>query len=123
MADQYVRFLESVAELEDASQAEAAVKKLVAHLKSSGRAKMLPQILRQLRTIVARRATLAPRVEVAHKKDAAHALMAAKGAGIETEEVQVNPALVCGWRAMGGGKLVDRSGKRALTDIYKQITA
>jgi len=123
MIDQYSRLLRSVAQLEDASQAETAVKKLVAHLKSSGRAKMLPQILRELRTIMARRAALAPRVEVAHKKDAARALKAAKAAGIEAEEARVNASLVSGWRAIGGGKLVDRSGKSALAGIYKKITA
>src|SRR5690349_14628245 len=114
MVDQYTRVLESAAELEDSSQAERVVEKLVAHLKSSGRAKMLPQILRELRKVMARRAALAPKVEVAHKKDAPHALVSAKEAGIEAKDAHVNASLVSGWRATGGGKLIDRSGKRAL---------
>ena len=123
MIDSYARVLEITAELEDKTVADAAVGKLIAHLRSSGRLNLLPQILRELRRIAARRHALRPRVEVASEKEAAATLRAAAEAGIEAPRASVNKALVRGWRAWGNGVLVDRSAKRALIDIYQKIIA
>ncbi|MHB1770071.1 MAG: hypothetical protein ACYCPH_03280, partial [Minisyncoccota bacterium] len=70
MIDNYTRLLETAAELEDARAADIAVGKLILHLKSMGRMKMLPEIAHELRKIAARRLALRPRVETAHQKEA-----------------------------------------------------
>jgi hypothetical protein len=62
-------------------------------------------------------------VEVAHQKDAAHALKEAKEFGIEAEHAHVNASLLAGWRGRKGGILIDRSAKRALIDLYRTITS
>lgn len=97
------------------------VDNLLEHLKRSGRTKLLPGILRELKTLAAREKVTAPTLEVARKEDEAQAKAAAKAEGIEAEEVIVNPSLLQGWRARAGSKLVDRSGKRALIDLYARI--
>src|SRR6185369_10429430 len=102
MIDEYTRLLEATAEIEDKAASDAAVTKLIMHLKSSGRMKLLPQIAGELRKVASRRHALRPRVEVAHKGDAETALRAAAHAGITTREVHVNPALIHGWRAQDG---------------------
>lgn len=123
MIDTYTRLLEATAEIEDTSTADLAVTKLIMHLKSVGRMKMLPQIARELRKIASRRAMLKPRVEVAHEKDSASALRDAAREGIIAEHATVTPALICGWRAQSHGKLVDRSAKHALINIYQKVTS
>lgn len=123
MIDEYTRLLEATAEIEDKAASDAAVTKLIMHLKSSGRMKLLPQIARELRKIAARRHALRPRVEVAHEKDAETALRAAAREGFVTKEVRINPALIQGWRAQNGDKLIDRSAKQALLSIYQKVTS
>ncbi|MDB5195186.1 MAG: hypothetical protein JWO84_370 [Parcubacteria group bacterium] len=113
--------------LDDLAHASGAdTKKLVAdlvkHLASSGRTKLLPGILRQLKVIEARRAKLAPSVEVASQSESAHALKEAAAQGIVATKAQVNHALIKGWRARSGGTLIDRSAKRGLIDIYRNVT-
>lgn len=123
MIDNYTRLLEATAELEDTAASDAAVTKLIAHLKSTGRMKMLPEIVRELRKVAARRHALRPVVEVAHGKEEAAALRAAAEAGIVARHASVNNALIHGWRARAAGKLIDRSAKRALLHIYQKVTA
>ncbi|HUY62857.1 MAG TPA: F0F1 ATP synthase subunit delta [Candidatus Paceibacterota bacterium] len=123
MIDDYARLLEAIAEYGDDAGAERVVRKLIAYLESTGRTKMLPQILRRLRALAARRAALAPTVEVAHEREAREALRAAAAEGIEEGKAVVNPALISGWRAKSGGRLVDRSGKEALVRIYQKVTS
>ena len=122
MIDHYTRLLEATAELEDAQAAEA-IHKLILHLKSAGRIKMLPQIARELQKVAARRYALQPKVEVAHEKEAAAALRAAAACGIVVRRAVVNPTLIRGWRARKGSELIDRSGKRALVALYRKIAA
>jgi F0F1-type ATP synthase delta subunit len=122
MIDDYTRLLEATAEIEDKAASDAAVTKLIMHLKSTGRMKMLPQIARELRKVAARRSALRPRVEVAHEKEAAAALRAAAHAGIVAPHAIVNPGLIHGWRARSGDVLIDRSAKRALLTIYQNVT-
>lgn len=100
---------------------DVVVKNLVAHLTKVGRMKLLPMILRELKVSAARAKSLGARVEVAKKEGAKTALAGARALGIEAEEATVNPNLLSGWRARKQGTLVDRSGKRALTDIYQAI--
>jgi len=100
---------------------DAVVQNLVGHLKERGRLKLLPAILASLKTLAARSVTLGASVEVASKEDGKAALEAAKALGIEATEAVVNPILLSGWRARSQGTLIDRSGKRALTDMYHSI--
>lgn len=122
MIDEYTRLLEATAQLDDKKAADEAVSKLIAHLKSSGRMKMLPQIARELRKVAARRLAQESKVEVAHEKDKHHALIEAGKMGIDARHATVNHTLIDGWRARKGGALVDRSAKRALIDIYQKVT-
>ena len=122
MIDTYTHLLEVVAETGDKKIADEAVTKLIKHLKSTGRSKMLREIATELRKIAARRHALAPKVEVASHKEEAKALKEAKAFGIVAKQAVVNKSLISGWRAQKAGMLVDRSGKRALVDIYKNVT-
>lgn len=123
MVDGYARFLEMLASAEDPAVAEAAVEKLIVHLRSAGRIGLLPKLLRELKRTAVRREALLAQVEVAHPKDAEDALREAARAGIVATHAKVNHTLVSGWRASANGLLVDHSGKQALIDIYQNVTA
>lgn len=123
MIDTYTRLLEATAELEDKAHADAAIQKLIVHLKSAGRMNMLPKIARELKKVAARRHALKSVVEVAHESEEAAALRAAAREGITARHAIVSPSLIRGWRARGEGKLVDRSAKRALIEMYQRITS
>ena len=123
MIDDYTRLLEATAELGDKAASDAAITKLILHLKSAGRMKMLPAIARELRKVAARRHALRPYVEVAHQKEEAAALRAAAELGIVARHATVNHALIHGWRAREGGRLIDRSAKRSLLHIYQNATS
>lgn len=122
MIDAYTKLLETVAEHGDKQEADAAVSKIIFHLKSSGRIKMLPQIVRELRKVAARRKALEPVVEVASEREAADALVWASESGISAKHAHVNHSLIAGWRAQEAGRLVDRSAKSAFIEIYKNVT-
>lgn len=95
---------------------------LVAHLKRSGRMKLMPQIMRALKTEKTQAQLTGAYVEVAHATDEAEALRAARAEGIEATHAHVNHTLISGWRARKSGILIDRSGKRALIDLYRRVT-
>jgi F0F1-type ATP synthase delta subunit len=99
---------------------EVAFDKLIAHLRGSGRLKILPQLLRELRMRQERNQVSEALLEVATAAEAASAEAAAKKEGITAKAI-VNPDLISGWRARSGGTLIDRSGKRALVDLYHRI--
>jgi len=71
----------------------------VAHLRRTGRLKLLPQVLRELRRDEVYARKFAPRTETAAE----------------------NPALISGWRTIENGVLTDNTGKGALIDMYKKI--
>lgn len=123
MIDDYTRLLETTAELGDKSVSEAAVTKLIVHLKSTGRMKMLPKIAGELRKVAARRYSLRARVEVAHRSEEAAALRAAAARGIDVSHASVNTSLISGWRARERGRLIDCTAKQALLNIYQKVTS
>lgn len=123
MIDAYTKLLEQVADHADEATAEKAVSKLVAHLKSTGRTKMLPSLYRELHKIALRRQALAPRLEIAHQKHKDESMKEAQAFGFFIEKTVVNPSLISGWRALSKGTLVDRSGKNALIELYRRITS
>lgn len=116
----YAQAIENL--MEKGGDDKKIVAELTNHLTKTGRAKLLPGILRELKVLEARKATLAPQVEVASEKEADAALKAAKEAGIDAPKAHVNHALITGWRARSGGTLVDRSAKQGLIDLYRKIT-
>ena len=118
----YAKAIDDLATREG-TDAKKLVSDLMTHLHKSGRTKLLPGILRELNIIEARRAKLEPSVEVANEKEAAHALAEAKAAGIVATKAHVNPSLIKGWRARSGGTLIDKSAKRGLIDIYRNVTS
>jgi F0F1-type ATP synthase delta subunit len=117
----YAKALDDLAH-KDGTNTKSLVADLTKHLVATGRTKLLPGILRQLKIIEARRAKLAPSVEVASQSEAAHALKEAAASGITATKAHVNHALITGWRARSGGTLIDRSAKRGLIDIYRNVT-
>ena len=104
------------------ADAKTIVNQLVTHLKTSGRLKLLPHILNDLKKIEAREMKLASVVEVASEKEAAGALKAAAEQGIHAKEAKINHSLINGWRAISKEKLIDNSSKRALLDLYQSVT-
>lgn len=94
---------------------------LVAHLKAEGRSKLLPGILLELKALDARAQKSAARLEVASEGEKSDAVKEAKLAGIESPLVTINPDIIRGWRAQEGGTLIDRSGKKALVELYRNI--
>jgi len=95
---------------------------LVSHLKETGRTKLLPRILRELKKDLARKDVLLPHVEAASEEEAANAKKMAAAVGIIVAKVAINPSLIRGWRARIGSSLVDVSGKKTLIDLYRSIT-
>ncbi len=121
MEKQYAKAIDELVH-KKGSNSEKLVANLIAHLKETGRIKLLPGIVRELRILEAKRAKLAPSVEVASEKEAHAAITAAAKEGIEVKKAVVNHALIKGWRARRGGTLIDRSSKQALLDIYRKVT-
>lgn len=121
MEKEYAQALYDLAHKPGAHASEL-VKKLVAHLKEKGREKLLPRIGRELSRIEARAETFGEMLEVASEHEKAKAEREAKEFGISAK-AQVNQDLVTGWRARSGSRIIDRSGKRALLELYRQISA
>lgn len=119
MEKQYAQALFDLAQKPGAS-ADELVKKLVAHLKATGREKLLPRIGRELHRIEMRAESFGESLEVATAHEKAAAEKEAKELGI-TAKAEVNETLVSGWRGRIGSRIIDRSGKRALLDLYRQI--
>ncbi len=101
---------------------ESVVAGLVRHLKETGRMKLLPGIVRELKRLQAREQKNAPVLEVAHENDIEAAHAALKTAGITPAQTIVNTSLIRGWRVRANGTLMDRSAKQSLIDIYQKIT-
>lgn len=110
-----------LAQIAKGADEKKAVDALVAHLAREGKSKLLPGILRALKNEEAALNKSGARLEVASESEKSQALAAAKAEGIETDRVSVNPALIKGWRAQKAGLLIDRSGKKALIELYRNI--
>lgn len=100
---------------------EQSVESLIAHLKRTGRLKLLPRILRAYKEEKERRGEKAVSVEIASKAEEADALAEAKAQGVHVDKAVVNENLIKGFRVRAQGKLIDRSAKRSLIDLYYNI--
>jgi F0F1-type ATP synthase delta subunit len=121
MEKQYAQAIATMSRTKGHSD-DVLVSALVNHLRSRGRSKLLPGILRELKHEQARNEKLAPMLEVATEGEEAAAKAFLVKECVEIKKVEVNPSLIQGWRARANGFLWDHSAKRALTDIYKKIT-
>ena len=119
MEKAYAQAVQSV--LTKGTSETEVVTSLLAHLKSAGRLKLLPSILRELKALQAKTSTTV--VEVASEKESAQALREASLEGIVANEAVVNPNLIRGWRARNGSVLTDRSAKRSLIELYRRIAS
>ncbi len=108
--------------IQDGTDEETLVAGLMKHLKSEGRTKLLPGILRELKSLDARNAKSGSVIEIASEAEAADAIASAKAAGIDVTDTVINPSLIKGWRIRSKGTLTDRSAKQALVDLYQKIT-
>lgn len=108
--------------LVSSKEGDKSVSTLVAHLKERGRLKLLPGILRELQTLKARSKAVSPTLTIATEGERDTATSEAAALGFTPEQVVVDETLIRGWRATSKGTLIDRSGKRALTDLYRNIT-
>lgn len=115
----YAQAVFDLSQKPDASASEL-VKTLVAHLEKTGRVKLLPRILRELKRIESRKASFGEVLEVASSEEKSSAEKEARELSI-TATAHVNHSLISGWRARSGSRVIDRSGKRALLDLYRQI--
>ncbi|MDB5245015.1 MAG: hypothetical protein JWN90_120 [Parcubacteria group bacterium] len=106
---------------QEGADLNALVARLIEQLQSRGRMKLLPRILAELKKLEAGSGDATSFIEVATEKEKAAATAFAHDLGIKTDVV-VNSSLISGWRVLGNGTLTDRSGKRALIDIYRSIT-
>ncbi|MDB5237336.1 MAG: hypothetical protein JWL88_438 [Parcubacteria group bacterium] len=122
MEKNYAQALKSLLSREGANEKDV-MDQLFAHLKATGRMKLLPGIARELQKAQMLARSTDALVEVAHAGESAGALAEAAKLGITAEHAHVNPSLIRGWRARQGSTLIDRSGKRALIDLYRRITA
>lgn len=100
---------------------EQSAESLIAHLKRTGRLKLLPRILRAYKEEIERRGEKSVSVEIASSADEAEALKEAKAHGIDAPKTVVNKNLLKGFRVRTQGKLIDRSAKRSLIDLYYNI--
>lgn len=119
MQKAYAKALDSL--LASGMTEEEAFNKLLAHLKESGRMKLLPQLLRELKTQAKRKQAREPMLEVASSAEVKDAEASANKEG-STLKASVNPDLISGWRLTTADMLIDRSGKRALIDLYRKVT-
>jgi F0F1-type ATP synthase delta subunit len=119
MEKTYAQALFTLSQKQGAS-ADELVKALVTHLKEMGREKLLPRILLELKRLDARSASFGEVLEVASEAEKTLATKEAKELGITADAI-VNGQLVTGWRARSGSRVIDRSGKRALLDLYRTI--
>jgi len=119
MEKEYAQALFSLAQKPNAS-ADDLVNKLRKNLQDTGREKLLPRILRELKRIEARAESFGEALEVASDAERASAQKEARQLGIAAD-AQVNPELISGWRARSGSRVIDRSGKRALVELYRRI--
>ncbi len=122
MEKTYAQALKSLLAREGANEKQV-MDQFFAHLKATGRMKLLPGIVRELKKAQMLARSTDALVEVAHAGESAGAIAEAAKHGIIAEHAHVNPSLIRGWRARKDGMLIDRSGKRALVDLYRRITA
>ena len=119
MPETYAQALVSLVQCGDVT-VEEGVKNLSDSLRKTGKLKLLPAILTALRKYEYRTERSGSVIEVALQADAGVAKTEAGLAGITTERVIVNPSLIRGWRARGAGKLIDKSGKRFLVEVFNR---
>lgn len=120
MEKQYAKAIDHLIREREMSEMEV-FEQLRIHLRATGRMKLLPLLQGELKKLLQRRHEQQPILEIASAKERKAAETYAAQEKMSAEIVE-NPALITGWRLRGNGKLMDRSGKHALIDLYRRIT-
>ena len=126
LAETYARALHEAENAPGAETHSVLFRHFVSALKRRGHEKLLPRIGKEYVKILAREGKNAVRVRVAHKKDAAEARKYAASAaepGTVIGEAVVDESLVSGYSISGPNFRYDASGRSALLQLYKKLTA
>lgn len=107
---------------------DACVARFIAHIEHAGQTKLLPKIIRAIETEVSlRKEKNRATIFFARSQDAARYQVAlgadikALGGGTEEMTNVIDPYLVGGYMIKTRDRLLDRSTKRALVDLYQRI--
>jgi len=111
--------------LKGASESELADKfsAFAEYLKKSGKAKLLPKVLRELERILQKEAKNAPKVYFAKDADESKAKEIAQKLSIDSPEFVKDEKLIGGVKVKSGTKLYDASYKKYLLDLYEALKA
>ena len=120
---------EKATDVADRKSVELLIKNLVAILKSEGKLKLLPSILKEYERLSERRAAEKAHLYVANEKavkkapESQNVLNFTKEIGVEAKdlEVVVDASLVGGFRLESPTRLVDASHKRSLLHLYRKV--
>jgi len=126
LAETYARALHEAGEAPKAPARHVLFAHFIAVLQRRGHEKLLPRIEKEYMKLLARAERNTVRVRVAHKKDEAAAKKAAAEfsvPGTHAPHVIVDESLVSGYVISGPDFRYDASGKRALLELYKELTA
>ncbi len=120
LSRKYALELAQVSDCADVGE-EKLVENLIKDLRSRGRMKLLPSIVRELKKIRMQERKNEPCVEIAREEDREKVCAGVNELGVSTYSVMVNPTLVRGWRVRAQGRLIDNTTKQALIELYRVI--
>ncbi len=119
MHKQYALAIHELIKESDESKREGLINSFLEYLKRSGREKLLPGILRELKRIYQREK--APKILIAKESFKDKAEQKAQELGIENYSFEEDETLIGGYVIKSRGFLYDASYKRWLLDLYKSI--
>lgn len=120
LSQQYALELAQALDCADVNE-DVLVENLIKNLRSRGREKLLPSIVRELKKIRMQERKKEPCVEIAREEDREKVRAGVDELGVSTYSVTVNPTLVRGWRVRAQGRLIDNTTKKALIELYRVI--
>ncbi len=119
MPETYAHALVSLVQCGDVT-VEEAVSNLSGSLRKTGKLKLLPAILAALKKYEYQVQRSSDVLEVANDATITIAKQEAAAAGINADHILINDSLIQGWRARSNGKLIDKSGKKFLIDVFSR---
>ena len=102
---------------------ETCVSRLIDVLKTNGKLKALPAIVRELERIEAQQESAQATLTLARSSDETHARseLATILSDATPQTVTIDEHLIGGWRYSAGDTLVDASHKHALLTLYRRV--
>ena len=117
LADQYAQFLYGMELREDSSR------RFVALLEKRGHQKLLPAIIQKVERLTLRHNKIGKTtLTIAKESDAPSALKEVSSYGTP-QVTTIDPSIIGGWRFRSTATLVDRTYKRMLLDLYRNVTS